>query len=74
MVVMLNDYWFLCHKIKLRRLDGALCDGPAGGWNCAQCLNVPAPLRSRANLLAAAANVYRYAYLIRQLLKGLWVL
>ena len=70
MVVMLNDYWFLCHKIKLRRRDGTLCAGPARGWNCCQCLKTPALVRSHLNPLAVGANLYRYAYLTRQLLKA----
>jgi glycosyltransferase involved in cell wall biosynthesis len=69
-VVMLNDYWFLCHRIKLRRRDGSLCEGPARGWNCCQCLNEPAPVRSHLNPLAVGANMYRYAYLTRQLMKA----
>ena len=69
-VVMLNDYWFLCHRIKLRRRDGSLCDGPARGWNCSQCLNSSALMRTHLNALAVGANMYRYAYLTRRLLQA----
>jgi len=66
-VVTLHDYWFICHRVRLRRLDGALCSGPARGWNCCQCLNTPRLIRSHLNPLAVAANLYRYKYLIRRL-------
>jgi len=69
-VVTLHDYWFLCHRVKLRRRDGELCDGPEGGWRCAQCLNLPRLARSPLNPLALGANLYRYAYLTRQLGKA----
>jgi len=69
-VVTLNDYWFLCHRIKLVRRDGALCEGPARGWNCCQCLKTSRLVRSHLNPVAVAANLYRYAYLVRQLLKA----
>jgi glycosyltransferase involved in cell wall biosynthesis/SAM-dependent methyltransferase len=69
-VVMLNDYWFLCHRVKLRRRDGSLCDGPARGSRCSQCLNLPGLARSNLNPLALGSNLYRYAYLRRQLLKA----
>ena len=67
---MLNDYWFLCHRVRLLKRDGSLCDGPAGGWNCSQCLNVPALVRSRLNPAAVGANVYRFRYLRRRLLEA----
>jgi glycosyltransferase involved in cell wall biosynthesis/2-polyprenyl-3-methyl-5-hydroxy-6-metoxy-1,4-benzoquinol methylase len=66
-VVTLHDYWFMCHRVRLLRRDGRLCEGPAGGWNCAQCLNVPPLVRSRLNPVAAGANVYRVRYLRRRL-------
>lgn len=69
-VVMLNDYWFMCHRVRLERLDGALCDGPARGWNCCQCLNTPPLVRSHLNPIAVGANVYRYRYLMRRLLQA----
>jgi glycosyltransferase involved in cell wall biosynthesis/SAM-dependent methyltransferase len=69
-VVTLHDYWFLCHRIKLIRRNGALCHGPDRGWNCCQCLNAPRLVRSHLNPGAVAANMYRYAYLTRQLLKA----
>jgi glycosyltransferase involved in cell wall biosynthesis len=69
-VVMLNDYWFMCHRVRLERLDGALCDGPARGWNCCQCLNTPPLVRSHLNPIAVGANVYRYQYLMRRLLQA----
>ena len=69
-IVTLHDYWFLCHRVRLRRLDTSLCSGPAHGWNCCQCLNAPRMMRSHLNPLAVAVNLYRYAYLIRQLRKA----
>jgi glycosyltransferase involved in cell wall biosynthesis len=33
-VVTLTDFHFICHRINLIRLDGSLCEGPAGGRNC----------------------------------------
>ena len=69
-VVMLNDYWFLCHRVRLLRRDGERCEGPAGGWNCAQCLNLPRLARSRLNPAAAAANVYRFRWLRARLLEA----
>jgi glycosyltransferase involved in cell wall biosynthesis len=69
-VVMLNDYWFLCHRVRLERRDGALCSGPARGWNCCQCLNTPALVRSHLNPIAVASNLYRYQYLMRRLLQA----
>src|SRR5262249_42337231 len=72
--VTLNDYWVLCPGVKLRRRDGELCDGPAGGWRCAQCLNLPRLARSPLNPVALGANLYRYAYLTRQLGKAVRIL
>jgi glycosyltransferase involved in cell wall biosynthesis/SAM-dependent methyltransferase len=67
-VVTLHDYWFFCHRVKLKRRDGALCEGPARGWNCAVCLGGSPLLRSRLNPVSVAFNLYRYAYLKRLLL------
>jgi glycosyltransferase involved in cell wall biosynthesis len=69
-VVTLADYWFICHRVRLERLDGQLCQGPARGWNCCQCLNTGRLGRSHLNPAAVAANLYRYAYLVRQLNKA----
>jgi glycosyltransferase involved in cell wall biosynthesis len=69
-VVTLNDYWFLCHQVRLKRRDGTLCAGPAHGLNCAQCLMGPRVVRTRLNPVAVAATVYRFAYLTRQLVKA----
>lgn len=69
-VVTLADYWFICHRVRLERRDGRLCQGPARGWNCCQCLNTGALGRSHLNPAAVAANLYRYAYLVRQLNKA----
>ena len=69
-VVTLHDYWFLCHRVKLKRRDGQLCEGPARGFNCAVCLGGPPLLRSRLNPIAVGFNVYRYAYLTRLLLQA----
>lgn len=33
-VVTLTDFHLICHRINLIRLDGTLCEGPAGGRNC----------------------------------------
>jgi len=68
-VVTLNDYWFLCHQGSLVRRDGECCDGPARGRNCCQCLEWSKLARSRLNPVAVGANLYRYEYLRRQLLK-----
>ncbi len=69
-VVTLADYWFICHRVRLERRDGRLCEGPARGWNCCQCLNTGPLGRSHLNPAAVAANLYRYAYLVRQLNKA----
>ena len=69
-VVTLADYWFICHRVRLERRDGQLCQGPARGWNCCQCLNTSRLGRSHLNPAAVAANLYRYAYLVRQLNKA----
>jgi glycosyltransferase involved in cell wall biosynthesis/2-polyprenyl-3-methyl-5-hydroxy-6-metoxy-1,4-benzoquinol methylase len=69
-VVTLADYWFICHRVRLERRDGRLCEGPARGWNCCQCLNTGPLGRSHLNPAAVAANMYRYAYLVRQLNKA----
>jgi glycosyltransferase involved in cell wall biosynthesis/SAM-dependent methyltransferase len=69
-VVTLHDYWFLCHRVRLQRPGDVLCDGPARGWNCCQCLHAPRLVRSHLNPMAVAANLYRYAYLMRQLRKA----
>jgi glycosyltransferase involved in cell wall biosynthesis len=33
----LNDYWYLCHRIRLAPEDGAVCEGPTHGFRCARC-------------------------------------
>ncbi len=34
-VLHLMDYWMICPRVTLQRLDGSLCDGPDHGQNCA---------------------------------------
>ena len=34
-VLHLMDYWMICPRVTLQRLDGSLCDGPDHGRNCA---------------------------------------
>jgi glycosyltransferase involved in cell wall biosynthesis len=41
-VVMLNDYWFLCQRIQLITSDGYRCQGFKAN-RCAQCLLIPYP-------------------------------
>jgi len=33
-----HNYWLVCPRAYLMRADGSLCDGPAGGANCAECV------------------------------------
>ncbi len=40
-VVTLHDYWFLCHNGQLLRPGEVVCTGPAGGWRCGVCAEVP---------------------------------
>jgi len=40
-VVTLHDYWFLCHNGQLLRPGEVVCAGPAGGWRCGACAEVP---------------------------------
>jgi glycosyltransferase involved in cell wall biosynthesis len=35
-VLHLMDYWMICPRVTLQRLDGSLCDGPDHGRNCAK--------------------------------------
>lgn len=33
-VMTLHDFWFLCTRYHLVNIDGQLCSGPKGGWQC----------------------------------------
>ncbi len=33
-----HNYWLVCPRAYLLRGDGSLCNGPAGGVNCAECV------------------------------------
>ena len=69
-VATLNDYWFMCHRVRLTKIDGSLCSGPNRGIDCVGCLNgTPKPLRTKFNVAALAATMYRYEYLRRQMMK-----
>lgn len=37
-VLILHDYWFLCHRISLQHPDGTLCPGPERAIDCAWCM------------------------------------
>jgi glycosyltransferase involved in cell wall biosynthesis len=58
----LHDYWFLCPKSQLIDHRGALCEGPRGGVNCAQC----AAQRLGAPWLEPAAPLLGPLFLLRQ--------
>ena len=68
-VITLHDYWFLCHRIQLLRPNLACCSGPAGGWKCAGCADIPLPYLLRFLLypLTTPVFLYRTAYLRRHL-------
>jgi len=38
-IVSHHNYWFICPRIELLRLDKRLCQGPEFGINCAWCCN-----------------------------------
>ncbi len=37
-VMTLHDYWLLCPRIKLLKVDGSLCHGPRHGLECLHCM------------------------------------
>ena len=37
-VLTLTDFWFICPRINLVRVDGSLCDGQTTAWDCLQCM------------------------------------
>lgn len=37
-VMTLHDYWLLCPRIKLLKVDGTLCHGPRHGLECLHCM------------------------------------
>jgi glycosyltransferase involved in cell wall biosynthesis len=37
-MMTLHDYWMVCPRIKLLKLDGSLCHGPRHGLECLHCM------------------------------------
>ena len=64
-IVTLTDFFFICYRINLFRVDGHNCSGPASGQRCVQFCNIPpwddtklAQNRNRAvDILMNAASV-----------------
>jgi glycosyltransferase involved in cell wall biosynthesis len=54
-VATIHDYWPICQRIDLRRPDGTLCDGPAGGLRCALCVPRRPTVAGSVRALALAA-------------------
>ncbi len=46
-LMTLHDFWALCPRLGLMRLDGAACDGPDGGRNCLRYCARPRPWPQR---------------------------
>jgi glycosyltransferase involved in cell wall biosynthesis len=46
-LMTLHDFWALCPRLGLMRLDGAVCDGPEEGRNCLQHCVRPRPWPQR---------------------------
>jgi len=60
-VLMLHDYWFLCHRINLLLRDLSCCNGPGRGFKCSDCgdekyLSYPSRALLPAILLAFASR------------------
>ena len=64
-IVTLTDFFFICYRVNLFRVDGHNCSGPASGQRCVQLCNIPpwddtklAQNRNRAiDILMNAASV-----------------
>lgn len=37
-IMTLHDYWPICHRIQLLKLDGKICNGPKNGIKCLGCI------------------------------------
>jgi len=72
-VVTLNDFWFICPKIKMLDRDGSTCGGPDAGRACAHCAGlaerIPAgrPVSRFTSLLNRPFQEYRYRQYISAL-------
>ena len=62
----LNDFWFLCHRIKLVRSDGSRCGGPKGGRDCAECVHGDSPWPQGALRAAHRARHRRFRALLNR--------
>lgn len=60
-VVMLNDYWYLCQRVQLYTHDGRRCPGFDAG-KCADCLlaNYPGLVRTFGHSMAERASERRF--------------
>jgi glycosyltransferase involved in cell wall biosynthesis len=56
-VVTLHDFWALCPRLGLMRINGDPCDGPRGGVSCLQFCVRPRPWRQRFFQLGARLPV-----------------
>lgn len=68
-VVMLNDYWFLCQRVQLYTYDGRRCPGFDAG-RCAECLLAGYPwlMRTLGKTTAEKASERRFRALMDALL------
>ena len=70
-VVTLNDYWFVCPTVQLRRLGGELCAGPGDGFECLRCAGARwIPFGGRLGLRRSLAWAFRHqGSLVKRLVK-----
>jgi len=70
-VASVHDFWPICQRIDLRRPDGTVCPGPAGGVRCAACLTEEQADPSRWLRRPALAGARLAPYLLRtQVIQG----
>ncbi len=61
-VMTLHDYWLVCPRIKLLKVDGTLCHGPRHGLECLHCM-VPYVKKDvpRGGIVAAKLGLIPFA-------------
>ena len=63
-LLTLHDYWFLCANSQLIWPDGQVCQGKAGGINCARC----ATARAGSPLMRAVRPVFAPLFQLRDVI------